>query len=452
MNGTENQENRDKRAHLKRRCTWNRKIVLIILMMLLGTALAFIVDYEAKNQSLQKELLLYLEAVSKFSGSFFPNDNGYIMDAFGLIWGMTVTLVLFLMEFHNTYWYGVTLRNIVNLSLNKSVLVLSASVYILLCPLVYLAENFGFYAVALWGIVCTFFIFTMIPICIFYVTGRTRIIELLNHSTIDQMRKKVREENGVPIRKDGIQIELEELSITSMIEHLEYEDIAEVRRLLETLADLFVNQDILGLIQNTMYEHSVIMSWADKIITKSGTETDDQCKRTLYIVDKLWEKITEYILEITKEDKNEARRDTLMLSCLVELLLPLIGLGTEQSEKVFWGVWKKIRYDRGQALLYLFLYVEYLHYEQINFSSHKSYTLFDRMCLNKKELEEACKIWNQDLAMEFWLCWTVLWDSDGNIAISFFLDFCGDVEYIAAGNLLGVRTPTMRRITLRMEE
>lgn len=462
-----NMESRDREAYQKTGCTWNRRAVLIIVTMLMGLILAYAVDYEIQNPDLSEKTSICLERINNLSRSFFQSNNGYIMDAFSLIWGMTITLVLFLMEFHNTYWYGVTLRNIVNLSFNKSVLILSAIVYILLCPLVYFAENFNFFVMALWGIICTFFIFIMVPICIFYVTGKNKIIELLNRSTISQMRKKVREENDTSVgigifekytvtgqsrKKDGIQMELEELSITSMIEHLEYEDIAEIRKLLETLADLFVNWDVLGLIQNTEYEHAVIMFWADKIITKSGTETDYQCKRTLYIVGKLWEEVTESILKITDKCKDTNERETLMMSCLVEILVPLIGQETKQSERVFWGVWKKIRYYRPQVLLYLLLYMEYLHYERINFSFQNSYRLLDKVYLNREELEAECKIWNKDLALEFWLCWTALWSSDCNIAVSFFMDFYRDIENIASGDMSKVRTLTMRRVMLRMED
>lgn len=314
---------------------------------------------------------------ARISGKFFTPENSYIIDGFCMIWGLTITIILFFLEFYNTYWYGVTFKRIVNLAIyNKIWFVIAAIEYIGLCPLAYISITYGMYTIALWCIICSFVIFVIVPIFIVVITRREYITPLLINSTLWQLNDKIKgyENSDASIQMRGnIQTELERLPITTMLEHTNYDDIVDIQNLLNTLTKIFAEKNIHTLIRDTVFRHAIVMVWIERMIEKSGSDSEREQNRTVYMVRTLWEKL------ISSIEKLDGTKEKELTAYSVEILLPLMRKSTQGGKRVFNLVWKSMGEARLHTLLYLLLYAEYCYFEQLEDDSQESYKILDEI-------------------------------------------------------------------------
>lgn len=422
--------------------TLNKRLIGGLLFVSLIMIIALVIDLDFLCiEDYPAPVSNVIVKVCEFSQKICGSDNSYIMDAFALIWGMTITVLLFFLELRNSYWYGVTLKRIIILTFDKTTIAFASILYIVLCPLVYLGQLNGCYVSTLWGIMCTQAAFIALPIFLLCATRKKSIVKLLQVSTMEQFCLIHTD------ACDSILMGLERLPITDMIKHANYENSIDIEQLLSTLEQLSSKKGILELIQNTVYEHVVIMLWAERIIEKSGVESAHQRDRTIYIMKKFWGKL------MISTEESTALAEEKRMSCSIEILLPLLKHNTREAEMAFEKI--LIAYDemRYKIMIYLLLYLEFLHCDnplEVNLLINPS--LWDIICIDFMTLQRECAIWNRNLALEFWLNWKNFQDSHNDTAISYFLDFCKDVDYIAQGRMNEINTYTMRKTKARLEK
>lgn len=424
--------------------------ILFILLMLTFAAILDFGMFSPKEDGILASVIMGIR-------SFFEDicdSNNYIMDAFSIIWSMTITVFLLFIEMQNTHWYGVTLKRIIKLTLDKITIFGISILYIVLFPAVYIAEARKLYFLLLWGIVCTLAAFVLLPVVVLSATSKKQIIKLLNHSTIEQFHSMINEfekrmallDSEKKWKDINIAIELEKLSITDMIGHVNYEDTVDVEQLLNTLADLFIDKRILNQIQDTIYEHIVIMMWTDKIIEKSGLESYQQRNRTLYIIMSFWEKLQNSIQDTVPSAQNEA-------SCFIELLLPLLRRGTAEAESILDKLLAAYIEMKPRVMVNLLLYLEFLHCNnRRGLEEEISFTAMTTICTDLITLQKACAAWDREEALEFWMSWASFRNLWNDTEISYFLDFSKDVKYIAQNRMYKINTYTMRKIKVGMEK
>lgn len=416
---------------------WEKKRILIAIIVLIAMLSVLSWIY---SDSIQKSSCLIVKSINGISYSLTcESGENTVLDVFYVIWVGTITVILFLLEFGNVYSYGVTLKRVINLSLNKVLLVIVAIEYVLLCPLVYVAMVYEKWCTALWGVICTYVMFFSIPLYIVYKTRKKQIKALLSTSTIRELRDKVNVKNK---KIEHLQKEIESLSIVDMIKHIDYDDSKEVQELINTLTQLFEENHVLATTKNNEYEHVFIMVCVDCIVRVSGLSTPCERERTVYVLRKLWECITSSIEKMNTGQIESINKDT--ISCTIQILCPLIKIGTKEAAEVYRKLWESVMPIRSYVLWYLLLYEEYLYYSRGGWQKNHCIST-DIVRKDRHQLAVGTILWNKEMAWEFWRSWSVLQESGHNIAIALFSSFCSDIVHIQKGEIQKVKTYIIRR-------
>lgn len=416
------------------------KIVLLIIeIFTLGITIVLF----WKGESFRNSSCETLRDIYKIIKAFFSdNEVSYMMDAFCLIWGMLITIILFLFEFGNSCWYGVRFKYLIRLAFGEWVLFLGGVEYFLICPVVYYAEVNNLWITCFWGIFCTFLAFGIVPLFAVYITRQKKIERLLQVETLKKINKR-----NEQISVEYIQMLLKSLPIFAVINHLEYENVREINHLVETFGWLFQKIYIEAVDGSKVFRHVGIMTWVDQVIDGSRIDTKQHEERTIYILRRLWEKI---VFEVNKKYPADCfDKDQLLLECMVEFFLPVFYRSKKEMNLVFISLWSDIE-NGYKALPYLLLYVEFSYYDCLVEFSEESYCIADCIKLRRKEL--YCQLeWDETLAFKLWISWAVYKSKGNNLGLIFFLKFKKDVDNISQNELLKLRTYTMRKFVKILE-
>lgn len=380
-----------------------------------------------------------------FIEEFFIEERSHIMDGFCLLWGMSITVVLFLIESGNTYWYGLRFKRIIRAMLYKHALILGAVEYILLCPVTYIMEVKERYKTCLWCIILTFLVFTAIPFYTIHITRKKTINSLI-------LRESARElQNVIDMKKNSYtQMKIQQLLVSSMIVNTIYEDSQEVEQLVVIMQGMFRDKKIDVIICNTIFNHVTVMTWVEQIIEQSGFHTEQERERTIYILKRLWEVIKE---EIQSEELDEETQRYKLLSYAVEILLPVFYREEEITNRIFFSVWANMKEVYFKVLPYLFLYAEFCYKDcQQEFFEKYYHIIFD-IKADREKIKAECRLWKKgvdhkerQIAREFWIAWAFYRDGSNNIGLTAFNKFCDDVEMISQDNIAALRTYTMKKV------
>lgn len=446
---------------------------IVFLIIAIGIDLNYIPKYFGKvREFIYRNTARSLGVSDLVMGT---SENDHLMDSFCLVWGMTITIVLFLLEMRDECWHGIRLKTLVGISFKKSTLVLTSTFYILLCPIVYFAETYRLYTTALFGIGVTFIAFLAVPLYVLNQTRGVKVKQVLIWESTEKLRKMILEDRevsesreteswrwkecGRKKKNDGsankaekkygyIQRELEVLPITSMIEHVDYEDDADVKDLIDTLLGIFQEYDLHDLIQNSVYAHGILTTWMKRILEKIDISTRWGQDCFGYIIAIFWSEL--YNTMSQKLGGEELRR--CMLGYRVECLTPLIRDGSQYASIIFDLVWRQSGEIQPYMICYLFLYAEFRYHECSGILSRDFQNIIDEIQISRYSLRKSSALWDKKLALEFWMSWTEFRDERSNLVMAEFLDFCQDMDYIEKNEMERVRTYTMRRVVLRIGE
>lgn len=364
----------------------------------------------------------------------------YIVSAFPVVWSLSITIVLFLFGFDKVYWYGVALKDIIKLSFRKRTLTLGIITHFLLCPLMYLALNWGLKRMWLEIVVITYLIFCLIPVYVIYVLRKERITAFIERTTIQEIREQLMtdEEECQGNLQDGI----EGLPITSMIKHIDYGNIEDIIALREIMLRLHTDKEksLSLLFYKEPVGKVIYMIWSERIMRCCGMDTSAKKEQMAYILRKLWEDATGNFENI----KDRKIKEDLKKLYSVEILLPFLKQNTKEAAEVFTGLWRAMLELQIKILLYLYLYMDYLYY-----SREVSRYIPDNIILrqiSKCEIDEAAVYWDEELARRFWNGWCMLSEGGINLAGSHRKAFFQDVKHIKKGEYNAVKSHNLRRI------
>lgn len=385
--------------------------------------------------------------VSKYAllEEFFVKKSSHIMDGFCLLWGMSITVVLFLIESGNTYWYGMRLKRIIRAMLYKPVLLIGAVEYILLCPVTYIMEVKERYKTCLWCIILTFVVFTAVPLYTIHITRKKTINNLILSESVRELQDMIgRKKNSYT------QMKLQQLLVSSMIVNTIYEDSQEVEQLVVIIQGMFREKKIDAVISNTFFDHVTVMTWVEQIVEQSGFHTEQERERTIYILKRLWEVIRE---EIQSEESDEEKQRYKLLSYAVEILLPVFYREEKITNRIFISVWANMKEVYFKVLPYLFLYAEFCYKDCQQEFFEKYYHIISDIKFSREKLKAECRLWRREadseerqIAREFWIAWAFYRDGSNNIGLSNFNKFCDDVEMISQDKIAALRTYTMKKV------
>lgn len=357
-----------------------------------------------------------------------------IMGMCDVVWPMACTIIMFLIEFGHVYWYGINFKRIIQLSLGNKTLMFGVIGYFFTYPIMRIYE-----IAEIW---CSYFFagFCVLSGCfaiIIYALCKIRkgsIKNLLLKATI--MELKVQLENK-DFKCEYLQAENEKLQIMDMIKHIDYDNAAEVREMIDVLTKIFEELIKMNKIQ---YGYVTLQIWVKCIINFSGIDTMYEKEHTEYVIRRLWENIT---------DIAEKRHLKIEDMITLHILCPLIELGTETSTDMFLKLWESMKPVQSQCIWYLLLYEEFLYYKR-GVKEWDYGVLMHITDQDFRRLWNCIGTWNKKTARRLWIYWGVIQESGENMALTMFNDFCHDVEKIMHHRNDEVATWTMKKIYLGM--
>lgn len=378
------------------------------------------------------EGLKVFKAVRGTAEAFFKSSGQYLMEGFGIIWGLAMSLILAVFEFSGASWYGITLKRLFLLSKERRrECIILLVFYALLYPIVYISESREFYLVTAAGICCTFLLFIGIPLLFLLMVRRKHIISVLGMSTKTQIQMDMK------LKDLKIRRRFENLPITDMIRHLDYENAVETESLLDLMLEIFRKRDDGVKTADTPYEYLLLLFWLEKIVEKSGTDSRYKEEQTAVIVGELWER-----LQKEWEDSGrggEAERDRRIIYAL-HILIPLL-----EYDWIFISVWTRFYEYRPRTVTYLLLYEEFKN----TYWGERHTPFIDSLCPNYEWLRKESLFWDEELAWKLWIGWTNYWDKGNNAELFRFFAFRDDMNKIANGNFWAIRTYSMKKIVMK---
>lgn len=368
----------------------------------------------------------------------------YIVNAFPLVWSLSITIILFLIEFDRVYWYGVTLKDIIKLSFWKGTLIWGVITHFALCPLMFLSLNWGFRRTWLATVVITYFIFCLVPLYIFYILSKKRIISFAAKATICKIGEQIATDVGES--QGSLQEKIEELPITDMIKHIDYGNIEDTIVLRKAMKHMYLDEKEKGSLPLFFHKKNVgkvlYTVWSDRIMRYYGLSTSARKEQMVYVLRKLWEDATEEFENIDKD--NKAIKEEMRIVYSVEILLPCLKQNTEEAAQVFSGLWSAMLELQKKILLYLCLYMDYLYYACEASEYKLDDVIFEQ--ISKCEITEAIVYWNKQIALDFWESWCMLPEVGNNMAASYRKDFFKDVESIRNEKFFDVKSNNLKRL------
>lgn len=358
----------------------------------------------------------------------------HIMDGFYIIWGMILTIVLFLIESCNICWYGIRFRKIIKMSIDEKALWIGAGEYMLLCPVVCATEMREMQLTCLLCIVWSFIAFLAITFYIVYKTRPKNVRKLIRKESIERFKDIVEDEDT-----KYMQMKLGKLLAVSMIMNTDYDDSEDIDELIAVLREIFDAIKKEDVRKSAVIKRVIIMNWVDWIVDRSGVGTKHQRERTTYILRMLWGKIKP---ENKAQEKAEDVEEQIELA--LGLLLPLFQREVEATNQIFISVWIETREMGFSLILYLLLYAEFQHIDYLKKFPKKYSEIVETIGFDRAEFKRQCSMWNSQLAWRFWMSWAMYKDGSNNLGLSSFEKFRMDINSIARSSIPVLQTYTMQ--------
>ena len=429
-----------------KRFKWNYLCIGIVFLIFVLIILCVLYNFKGDRIiALIKGCKSVATDVDRFCDKCFDSKN-HVMDFLYLIWGMTISFVIFFMEIRNDYWYGVNLKKIIELSFeNRSLLYILSGIYVGLCPVVTFAEILELYVTALAGVLVIFGGFLLTLVFVMYSVQMEHIRRLLKKSTIYDLIKLTEDQR--PEKNEYIQVNLERLPIMYMVENSDYKKLTELDYMTETFSTLFLDEEFKNIISDNYYDFAFLITYSEKVLLMSGFDTEEQIDRSLYILRELWTKIICRMGNDGQENCSMGELKNLKILYSVCIILPLIRKNCYPVRMMLSSLLKVMGELKTGMLLYIALYIEFLYREQPEVFFEDSISPFDMVkipsvCLVRESMDN----WDVDLAIKMWCTLMAMRNLGQNTGASFLNDFLQDVKNIADNRIDQFRSYTIKRI------
>ena len=264
--------------HIRRRVGVLLYLVLIIVFLVL----AVVTDLQCCESELLKCLYRYVSVLQKKS----LED---LQDMMEIVWGIAITITIFMMEISNQYRYGISLKTVVNYSLMRGTVFVGMAGYLMLYPLMFVAVELSMKCMALWCAGATIVTFGSALAFSLLIFRKKSVRKLLVSLTIEKIRKLDKRAEKEII---NLHSQIDSLPVTDFMIHINYDNAEETRCLVEVLSTVFCSirskkvEDDLSMIDMTL-----LTAWSTHIIYKSGTATEEEQSRTTRLLVECFRKI-----------------------------------------------------------------------------------------------------------------------------------------------------------------
>lgn len=387
--------------YIKRRVGVLLYLVLIIVFLLL----AIVTDLQCCESEFFKCLFRYVSVLQK-------NSLEDLKDMMEIVWGIAITITIFMLEISNQYRYGISLKTIVNYSLMRGTVFVGMAGYLMLYPLMFVAVEFSMKCMALWcagAAIVTFGFALAFSLLIF---RKTSVIKLLISLTIGRIKKfNKRVKNGII----NLHSQIDSLPVTDFIIHINYDNAEETRCLVWVLSTVFgCIRAKKGEDDFSMIDMTILTAWSAHIIYKSGIATEEEQSRT-----------TRLLVEIYRKLPADNR-----MVYVVQMLIPFVEMKDSEGIEVMRRFLRGIIEDEPTIILYLLLYTEYRYWfvydrivEWFYIGGQYPWKWIESILTGEEKMD-------RNLAWCFWKSWRFYNTYDGQMGLDHFYAFCQDTEQL----------------------
>mgnify|MGYP006067302563 FL=1 len=207
--------------HIRRRVGVLLYLVLIIVFLVL----AVVTDLQCCESELLKCLYRYVSVLQKKS----LED---LQDMMEIVWGIAITITIFMMEISNQYRYGISLKTVVNYSLMRGTVFVGMAGYLMLYPLMFVAVELSMKCMALWCAGATIVTFGSALAFSLLIFRKKSVRKLLVSLTIEKIRKLDKRAEKEII---NLHSQIDSLPVTDFMIYINYDNAEETRCLVEVL-------------------------------------------------------------------------------------------------------------------------------------------------------------------------------------------------------------------------
>lgn len=376
----------------------------IAIILILVWILAFMAE---KRKGIRiGEILIDLNSL--FCKFIIKGDDGTskLYDYFVQIWGIAITIMIFIIELAGNIKYGVSLKRIAVLILGKVQIYIIAGIYLFLYPLAYvfLLLNWEYMLFSCWltavvGLGVTLFF------CVRNTRGKS-VQEILKKNTIKVLKEKHQNNNSLSLpKKYSVRSEIDSLSITDMIIHTDFSNMEEMRNSTTILTELLTNHDVQKCLQGTFMEHTILMNWTMRICQSFDLAEEWKRQVLLEVLKNMWTELKEYSLISYDNSVNHEK----IISYSIQIMIPLMILDNNQNHNLVSEFLSEIYGYQKESMVYLLMYMEYRYWTYdsclmnlfINSSSQ-----FPDMIDIFYDIVNGNFVFNYKLALSLWLDWS----------------------------------------------
>lgn len=388
-------------------CFHNRRrvgVLLYLVLIIILLVLAVMTDLQCCESGLLKYLFGYVNVLSRKS-----LDD--LQDMMEIIWGIAITITIFMLEISNQYRYGISLKTVVNYSLMRGTVFLGMAGYLMLYPLMYVAVKLSMKCTALWCAGAAIATFGSALAFILLIFRKRSVRKLLVSLTIAKIRKLDKSADKEIL---NLHSQIDSLPVTDFMIHINYDNAEETRCLVEVLSTVFCSiRAKKDDNDRSMIDMTLLTAWSTHIIYKSGTATEEEQSRTTRLLVELWRKLPE-------DNK---------IAYTVQMLIPFVEMKDNAGVEIMCRFLRIIRQDEPVIMLYLLLYTEYRYwfvYDRILewfYIGERYLRKWIESILTGKEKPD------RELAWCFWKSWRFYNMYDGQFGFDHFYAFCQDAEH-----------------------
>lgn len=412
---------------------------ILLLVILAGSVSLGVFYKEESGQILQaaEENRLRTESYQE-QKAYQEQESSAWIELYSEFWGISIAVIIFLLEISRNYSYGLSLKRIVNFSVGPVMTALAGICLVLLCPFAYWCESTHRYktlfatavfSIVLLGLGIVFWVrFSMRkPI--------RKLTKKRSRKQILQIRELFFSEN-IPRLNDS-------LLLREVIEHTDYTNIREWENMAAVISQCITDKNVKRCLTGTLAEHTLLKAITNHIIYKSGVEPEYVLNQTVDILDLLLKNIIQRLEDDFGRQLNkagsESEKEKRIVSFTLQVMLPFFDYHSHNSIKAFLNLWERYKQYQMEIVPYIFLYLYYKNHYGDGISQEYWQTLSRnesfRFC------QEHRKYWDADrkLALELWVDWEQ-YNGNGMVRglteLHIFMNRLEDAQYYPSEKLI----------------
>lgn len=380
--------------------------------------------------------------------AIMPDDTKDIQNLFEVIWGVAITIVIFMIELGGTYIYGITFKWIIEKKIGDSFGIFCIG-YLLLCPGMFIFTNLDFKITSLWILIIAFGSLLAIIHFSFKNTRVDAVRSLIKFDT----RKCILDSSESQVKKYGIKNFVDALILSEMIEHVDYNNTEDTWYLLNLIQEITCDKEIKVKQARNKMSNSFITCWVSRIIAKIGLSGNMEKQKVIDLFYKLY-----YIFAY-----NEHVDDKELQSYTLQILIPFIRINTEDSIETMLGLWRNIesinkfevtnKFEPTNSLTEALLFYTHFHMCCVNEKVSNWVKTDDKFLKQKlEELMNGKIMWDSSWARSKWSEWCQFDCKRSNIKLEALNDFEYDIRCMKAQRIVLPKTKLLQEMNLQLHE